>query len=204
MGVVTDVTVKGLTTAVTNISNTGISDTTGQAIVTSINNLRSATSPIITDDTGQDIKTAINALANAISPAALNVTFNNTGTGLSASDVQAALAEVAKISAFDELVTITSIPTTETSYNLSEDYTKYKRLVIQFTHYNNVLSSLEVSTEYFKVTSAGARIMYTVFAENGTYLANIEIRKNTDTSVYVKSTSSPTNYRIKIYGCDKS
>lgn len=94
MGVVTDVTVKGLTTAVTNISATGMSDTTGQAIVTSINNLRSATSPIITDDTGQDIKTAINALANAISPAASNVTFNNTGTGLSASNVQSAIAEV--------------------------------------------------------------------------------------------------------------
>lgn len=27
---------------------------------------------------------------------------------------------------------------------------------------------------------------------------------NTDTSVYVKSTTSPANYRIKIYGCDKS
>lgn len=66
MGVVTDVTVKGLTTAVTNISATGMSDTTGQAIVTSINNLRSATSPIITDDTGQAINTTLQSLVTAI------------------------------------------------------------------------------------------------------------------------------------------
>ena len=71
MGVVTDVTVKGLTTAVTNISATGMSDTTGQAIVS-----------------------AINGLSGALSPAASNVTFDNTGTGLSASNVQSAIAEI--------------------------------------------------------------------------------------------------------------
>ena len=71
MGVVTDVTVKGLTTAVTNISATGMSDTTGQAIVAAINNL-----------------------SGSISPAASNVTFDNTGTGLSASNAQAALSEL--------------------------------------------------------------------------------------------------------------
>ena len=52
------------------------------------------TSPIITDDTGQEIKSAINALAGAISPAASNVTFNNTGTGMSASNAQAAIEEL--------------------------------------------------------------------------------------------------------------
>lgn len=80
MGVVTDVTVKGLTTAVTNISATGMSDSTGQAIVTSINNLRGATSPIITDDTGQDIKTAINALANAVKPDASDIKYDSSTT----------------------------------------------------------------------------------------------------------------------------
>lgn len=71
MGVVTDVTVKGLTTAVTNISATGMSDTTGQAIVS-----------------------AINGLSGAISPAASNVTFDNTGTGMTASNAQDAIEEV--------------------------------------------------------------------------------------------------------------
>lgn len=55
--------------------------------------MATVTSPIITDDTGQDIKTAINALANAISPAASNVTFDNTGTGMVASNVQKAIIE---------------------------------------------------------------------------------------------------------------
>lgn len=87
MGVVTDITVKGLTTAVNNISTSGMSDTTGQAINTTLGTLGKDTSL-------QDIKTAINNLGSAISPAAVNVTFNNTGTGLSASNVQAAIAEV--------------------------------------------------------------------------------------------------------------
>lgn len=78
MGVVTDVTVKGLTTAVTNISATGMSDTTGQAIVTSINNLRGATSPIITDDTGQDIVDKLTALANAVKPDASDIPYNSS------------------------------------------------------------------------------------------------------------------------------
>lgn len=80
MGVVTDVSVKGLTTAVTNISATGMSDTTGQAIVTSINNLRSATSPIITDDTGQDIANKLTALANAVKPDASDIKYDSNTT----------------------------------------------------------------------------------------------------------------------------
>lgn len=71
MGVVTDVTVKGLTTAVTNISATGMSDTTGQAIVS-----------------------AINGLSGSISPAASNVTFDNTGTDLTSSNAESAIKEV--------------------------------------------------------------------------------------------------------------
>ena len=51
------------------------------------------TTPIITDTTGQSIASAINSLAGAISPAASNVTFDNTGTGLS-SNVQSAIEEV--------------------------------------------------------------------------------------------------------------
>lgn len=50
--------------------------------------------PAMLDSTGQDIVTAINNLGGAISPNASNVTFDNTGTGLSASNVQAAIAEI--------------------------------------------------------------------------------------------------------------
>lgn len=71
MGVATDKSLTGLTAAVTNISTTGMSDTTGQAI-----------------------NTTLQSLVGAISPSALNVSFDNTGTGLSASNVQAAIAEI--------------------------------------------------------------------------------------------------------------
>ena len=56
--------------------------------------MATVTSPIITDDTGQAINTTLQSLVGAISPAASNVTFNNTGTGLSASNVQSAIAEI--------------------------------------------------------------------------------------------------------------
>lgn len=72
MGVVTDVTVKGLTTAVTNISATGMSDTTGQAINTTLGTLGKDTSL-------QEIKNAINALATAISPSVIQTTTGTNG-----------------------------------------------------------------------------------------------------------------------------
>lgn len=52
------------------------------------------TSPIMTDDTGQSIATAITGLSGAISPAASNVTYDNTDSTLSASNVKAALDEL--------------------------------------------------------------------------------------------------------------
>lgn len=72
MGVVTDVTVKGLTTAVTNISNTGMSDTTGQAINSTLSTLGKDTSL-------QDIKAALNALAGVIGPSVSQTTTGANG-----------------------------------------------------------------------------------------------------------------------------
>ena len=87
MGVVTDKSLQGLTTAVNNISTSGMSDSTGQAINSTLGTL-------MTNTTGQAINTTLQSLVGAISPAAANVTFNNTGTGLSASDVQSAITEL--------------------------------------------------------------------------------------------------------------
>ena len=82
MGVATDKSLQGLTTAVNNISTSGMSDSTGQAINSTLGTL-------MTNTTGQAINTTLQSLVGAISPAAANVTFDNTGTGLSASNVQA-------------------------------------------------------------------------------------------------------------------
>lgn len=87
MGVVRDVTIDQLTQAVTGISTSGMSDSTGQAINSTLGTLGKDTSL-------QDIKTAINSLANAISPSATNVTFDNTGTDLTSSNAESAIKEV--------------------------------------------------------------------------------------------------------------
>ena len=50
--------------------------------------------PAMLDSTGQDIVTAINNLGGAISPSARNVSFDNTGTDLTSSDVERAIKEV--------------------------------------------------------------------------------------------------------------
>lgn len=67
MGVVTDVTVKGLTTAVTNISATGMSDTTGQAIVNKLTALVNAVKPDASDipyDSNLSVKGKIDEVNN--------------------------------------------------------------------------------------------------------------------------------------------
>lgn len=87
MGVVRDVTIDQLTQAVTGISASGMSDSTGQAINSTLGTLGKDTSL-------QDIKAAINSLANTISPSATNVTFNNTGTDLTSSNAESAIKEV--------------------------------------------------------------------------------------------------------------
>lgn len=100
MGIVRDITVEQLAQAVGGIDTSGLAkDTTLQATNTALGNINTTLGGITTNDpptdtTQQSIAAAINSLAGAISPAASNVTFDNTGTGLSASNVQAAIAEV--------------------------------------------------------------------------------------------------------------
>ena len=101
MGVVRDVTIDQLTQAVQGISSTGISDSTGQAINNTLGTLGKDTSL-------QSIASAINSLAGAISPAAANVTFDNTGTGLSASNVQTAISELNECKLYYKVVSGTT------------------------------------------------------------------------------------------------
>lgn len=78
MGVVTDVTVKGLTTAVTNISATGMSDTTGQAINSTLGTLGKDTSL-------QDINTTLQSLVTAITT---NLQLSRTSVTITVSSGQ--------------------------------------------------------------------------------------------------------------------
>lgn len=79
MGVMTDATGRLLVNAVGGADTSGlVKDSTVQ----------------ITNSKLDDIKTAINTISSAISPAASNVTYNNTISGLSATNVQAAIDEL--------------------------------------------------------------------------------------------------------------
>lgn len=56
--------------------------------------IETALASLMADTTGQSIATAITGLSGAISPAASNVTYDNTDSSLSASNVKAALDEL--------------------------------------------------------------------------------------------------------------
>ena len=71
---------------------------------------------VMKDDTGQAINTTLQSLVGAISPAAANVTFDNTGTDLTSSDVEGAIKEVnAK---FKIIKSVTFTATTSANGNL--------------------------------------------------------------------------------------
>lgn len=117
MGVVRDVTVDNLVTAVGNIDTSSLAqDSTLQDVVTAIGNISGGSDPVTNttvnslckDTTGQSIASAISGLAGAISPAASNVTFDNTGTGLSSSNVQAAISELNECKLFYKVVSGTT------------------------------------------------------------------------------------------------
>ena len=87
MAVVRDITIDQLTQAVIGISTNSMSDSTGQAINTTLGTLGK-------DTTLSNINTTLQSLVGSTSPSAANVTFDNTGTGLSASNVQSAISEI--------------------------------------------------------------------------------------------------------------
>lgn len=98
--------------------------------------MATVTSPIITDDTGQAINTTLQSLVGAISPSAANVTFDNTGTGMTASNVQAAIEEIDDIT--DDLTAtssnITRYSGVSSSVPLPAVSRRGKMVIIHFAH----------------------------------------------------------------------
>lgn len=96
------------------------------------------------------------------------------------------------------LTTSNSITTTATSYNLNDDFTKYKSIVIQMCRYDNVYQSIMVSSAYFNNTSAGVRPLLGMWNEN-TYA--IQVYKNTTTKAYIKANSNlGSDIIVRMYG----
>lgn len=159
MGVVRDVTIDQLTQAVQGISSAGMTDTTGQDIKDSIDALDMTAGTLGKDSSLQDIVTAIQALTASISPAASNVTFDNTGTDMTASNAQAAIVELNNNKA------------------VKDEKNFFKRVAIDspnvgyHLHYNN-----NDSLAILMITSTGATVSIT--KESGQN-SNVQVIKGT-------------------------
>lgn len=100
------------------------------------------------------------------------------------------------------LTTTSAITTTETSYNLSEDYRNYLFLMIDIGDYNNILNSIVIPSSEFDNTTNGRRpILYLPTISNNA----ASVYKNTTKSVYIVSSASSfdSKYRIRVRGCIK-
>lgn len=95
------------------------------------------------------------------------------------------------------LDTDSAFSTTAKSFNLNDDFTKYKSLIIHYCQYQNVLDCKIVSSSYFNTTSSGTRPIFADWNSNH----GVSVYKNTTTSVYVTAKSSlDGQYKVRIYG----
>lgn len=156
MGVMTDSTGRLLVNAVGGIDTTGlVKDTTVQT----------------TNNKLDDIKVAINNISSAISPAASNVTYDNAASGLSATNVQAALDEV--VSEKQNNLTYGSIS--------SGDLNNYVQNANIWCSGMSNISNGPVNTGYgiLEVIRCSATIYmqrFTVFATSGATMYNMYVR----------------------------
>ena len=144
---------------------------------------------VMKDDTGQAINTTLQSLVGAISPSALNVSFDNTGTGFSASNVQALGVEIYN-KANSEL-TFTPVIGMNVNYRSLGVNNKMMmgNIEIVVTAPANTLTtigSLSVAPET-KLTCPALRV-------NGTYTGMVWI--NTDKTVQLYSTQALSSNAI--------
>ena len=94
------------------------------------------------------------------------------------------------------LITSGALTNTATSYNLSENFNNFLFISIEILQYNNVFEQVLVTSEYFNASNEGRRPV--LYREN---VGQIEVYKNTNTSVYIKATPAlATPYKIGILG----
>ena len=159
MGVATDKSLVGLTTAVNNISTSGMSDTTGQAINSTLGTL-------MTNTTGQAINTTLQSLVGAISPSASNVSFDNTGTQWSASTTQALGVEIG--SAVKVIRNSTVNATTNSNGNITTSLNTADYIVLGLVLDNT-------STGYYLLNSYNGKIVLHITDSTGASLGNTAI-----------------------------
>ncbi len=135
-----------------------ITDSTGRLLVNAVGGID--TTGLMTDATGQDIVTAINNISSAISPAASNVTYENTSSGLSASNVQAAIDEV--VSKFTPTITDHNIASDSPVSVANDTYVTIDDFILDKGVY------LIVGTYIFAANATGYRYLAVTNSSTGT------------------------------------
>lgn len=125
------------------------------------------------------------SIANAIKTKLLTWTFTNLTT--SSKTLPGAVNELnSNIAVSTQLLSTSGIPATATSYSLNKPFTDYNFLLLEFRQYGNIWSQYIIPTQYFNTTNENTRPTLFYMTENGVRTA-INIYKNTESSVYVKS-----------------
>ncbi len=154
-----------------------------------------STNPKIMDD---NIKILDDNLSKASAPDAEDVVYDNTDSGLTATDVQEAIDEVARIGDNEFLLTrqASSVESTYENFTLAQGtkISDFKNIIFVFHQYSNVLDSVVIPVSYFKtLNNSGARILW---SEGN---SNVQIYYVDDTTVAIYSTRlSP--YSVSIIG----
>ena len=168
------------------------------------------TEPAMLDSTGQDIKDSLDDIKSAVQ--GLGTTLGSDRALIDGSNIGDKATFRSNIgldvifnalNAFDELAIVSPLPTSETSYTLNHSFTDYNIIVLQYCNYNNVLSSVTISSAYLDATTTGSKVLMPCWSSGGTYHGIIGVRKNTANSLYVETTVTASNSRLRVYGVQK-
>ena len=162
---------------------------------------------VMKDDTGQAINTTLQSLVGSISPSAANVTFDNTGTDLTSSDVERAIKEVNTnhsltllgiSSAWSGSSTAQVLPT----ISLSDSPFNYELLLIQLV-INGVTSgsTLIATDDIYALQYINVNIYESASVNGCAYVGNFTVQ-SVDVRAFVSSNSSwySVNKKVRIYG----
>lgn len=162
-----------------------------------------------------NVVTQLTALVSAVCPQASGVGVSTANMHyITEDDAQGALAELdAECFALNnsltqkKMVTLLndthSVPTTTTSYELSDDIDNYDFLIFNFKRFSNLVNSAVFPVSYFKTTTSNGRIQIPLYLSDGSYVGMINAYYHNDTHVYLysrNSTTATSDYFIAIYG----
>ena len=171
------------------------------------------TSPIILDSTGQQIHSDLQQIKNVLTTpsAAADITFDNTGTGMQADDVQDAITELK--SNLTELGTAVLLGSNHTTSNqmtipLSDSMLNYRsiRIIASFVLASNNcrIVTTEIDKTYVEyllnLTSYSYFLDLHTFFNTSTYTScNVQLSANNEVKMREKSNNTTEVY-ISVYG----